>query len=209
MNMDGNSIPYDANNFEVNFPFNSTIVVTTAIPKRLKLDKEQYKELWSTHPPTRFVGGPSTKKSVERYMAGSGKSYKHEGGLPEIKHPLIDATFDYIHQFTNQKYNGVIVNYYVNGADFISAHSDDPNDLVDDSFIFGFSYGCPRTLRITLHTVNHPEALVPKAYDILLPNNSMYIMSAEMQRHWKHEIVKDVAGNRNKSRISKTYRNFK
>jgi alkylated DNA repair dioxygenase AlkB len=47
----------------------------------------------------------------------------------------------------NTNYNGILVNKYKSGEDYISKHSDDEKNL-DDSGVISISYGATRKFRI-------------------------------------------------------------
>ena len=78
-------------------------------------------------------------------------------------------------------FNGILVNKYKSGADYISAHSDDEKNL-ETSKIVAISYGATRKFRIR----NKKTKRIIK--DILLPSYSMIHMSGKFQQEFTHEI---------------------
>jgi alkylated DNA repair dioxygenase AlkB len=94
-------------------------------------------------------------------------------------------------------FNGILVNEYTNGIDYIGQHSDDEKDLANVGVV-AISYGQERLLRIT----NKKTDL--KVKDIILPHGSLYHMAGDFQKEFKHGIPKQakIKG----TRISFTFR---
>ena len=94
------------------------------------------------------------------------------------------------------EYNGILVNKYFNGQDYISAHSDDEENL-DDSGVVAISWGEKRKFRI--------RKKGEKGYqDFPMESGSMLQMGGDFQKEFTHEIPpeKKVEG----IRISFTFR---
>jgi alkylated DNA repair dioxygenase AlkB len=102
---------------------------------------------------------------------------------------LVNATF-------GTEYNGILVNKYFSGEDYISAHSDDEKNL-DNSGVVAISWGSTRKFRI--------RKKGEKGYqDFQMVSGSMLQMGGDFQKEFTHEIppekkVQDV-------RISFTFR---
>jgi alkylated DNA repair dioxygenase AlkB len=79
------------------------------------------------------------------------------------------------------EYNGVLVNYYSNGSDYIGAHSDDERHLGSIGVI-SLSYGATRKFRIRDRST---KAIV---MDVPLPSGLLVHMGGDFQKEFSHEI---------------------
>ena len=82
------------------------------------------------------------------------------------------------------EYNGILVNKYFNGQDYISAHSDDEENL-DDSGVVAISWGEKRRFRI--------RKKGEKGYqDFPMVSGSMLQMGGDFQSEFTHEIPRET-----------------
>ena len=102
---------------------------------------------------------------------------------------LVNATF-------GTDYNGILVNKYFSGEDYISAHSDDEKNL-DNSGVVAISWGATRKFRIRKKGEKGFQ-------DFPMVSGSMLQMGGDFQKEFTHEIPpeKKVKG----VRISFTFR---
>lgn len=117
--------------------------------------------------------------------------------------PPVQACIDYARlKYPKFEWNGALVNYYADGNNYIAAHSDDEKDLQSGAPILSFSFGATRTFRITKKNKEEKYRL-----DVPTESGSMIAMCGQMQKFFKHEIVKapKIAGRR----INVTVRCFK
>jgi alkylated DNA repair dioxygenase AlkB len=105
-------------------------------------------------------------------------------------------------------FNGVVMNIYRNGHQYIGAHSDSENGLVvteeGETMILGANFGSTRTLRF------RPKRAGGVKLDLVLKAATGYVMGGRTQRTHTHEIVK-VSGRKGEAippRISLTARCF-
>jgi len=86
-----------------------------------------------------------------------------------------------INTMFNSDFNGILVNYYENGNDYICDHSDDEKGLSNIGVI-SLSYGSVRKFRIKCKKTNK------KIIDIPTENSSIIHMGGDFQNEFKHGI---------------------
>lgn len=86
----------------------------------------------------------------------------------------------------NVEFNSVLVNYYRDGNDHMSWHTDNEKELGKNPVIASLSFG--ETRRFTLK--HRRDEVAPLVLD--LPSQSLLVMKGELQEHWVHRISKSV-----------------
>ena len=103
--------------------------------------------------------------------------------------------------------NAIFVNWYKDGSDYISAHSDDERDLLENSDIVSLSFGATRTFRIRSKSNKNDKI------DFELKHGTLFIMGGKFQKEFTHEVPKKLSKRHQSSidtrRINMTLRNFK
>ncbi|RYP93622.1 hypothetical protein DL770_000254 [Monosporascus sp. CRB-9-2] len=173
---------------------------------------------------------------VPRLVAVQGQ-VDHEGNMPIYRHPADESPplFPFsptvleiknvIEDKLGHPLNHVLIQFYRDGNDYISEHSDKTLDIAKDSFIANVSLGAERTM--VLRTKRQPKgksvAESEPAADELkrqvqrarLPHNSLCKMGLVTNMRWLHGIRQDKRLQREKSaeelaydggRISLTFR---
>jgi alkylated DNA repair dioxygenase AlkB len=84
----------------------------------------------------------------------------------------------------NCKFNSVLINYYRDGDDHMSWHSDNEKSLGEAPLIASLSYGTER-----LFQLKHKRD-VEKKIDIIVENGSLIVMKGSLQENWSHRIAK-------------------
>ncbi len=97
------------------------------------------------------------------------------------------------------KFNSVLINYYRNGQDHMSYHSDNEKELGKNPVIASLSFGATRKF-ILKHRYIKTNPLV--ALD--LESQSLLVMSGELQEFWQHKIAKSAKIQ--SSRLNLTFR---
>lgn len=140
--------------------------------------------------------------------------------------PCLEMLKNLTEALTNDTYNFVLVNYYSNGQDSISYHSDDERFLGDNPTIASFSLGARRDFLMKHKPpgagpangnqgksdagASNAEKVYPGTTQLKLPLGSgdMIIMRGETQRNWLHSIPKRSGKNNeaDKGRINITMR---
>lgn len=171
------------------------------LPEDLHVKPTTFEEIWGMHPDTRHkvvIGGRVTE--VKRFQKSFGRDYSYSGTV-NIADPMPDIFNTYIHYFSalyNVNFNMALVNWYNHGLDFISAHKDDAREMVDGTPIVTISFGSSRKFKIKKTGTSHTYTL----------NNNTYLsMMGETNKHYTHEILKDISIKTR--RISITLRCFK
>jgi alkylated DNA repair dioxygenase AlkB len=100
----------------------------------------------------------------------------------------------------NSDFNGILVNEYTTGTDYIGAHSDDEKGL-SNSGVVAISFGSTRKFRIR----NKKTKKIEK--DILLNHGQIIQMSGDFQKEFTHEIP--IERKITDSRFSFTFRTHK
>ncbi len=105
-----------------------------------------------------------------------------------------------VQSLTGIKFNSVLLNYYRDGRDSVSWHSDDEPELGLKPIIASVSFGAERIFQLR-HKIRKD---LPK-YCIVLRNGSVLLMGDTLQSNWIHQLPK-VRG-LSEPRINLTFRN--
>jgi len=99
------------------------------------------------------------------------------------------------------KFNGVLLNRYEDGTEYVSPHSDDEDDLEDGSPVVCVSLGAERDFVFKMYERADPDQ---SKFTVLLGNGDLVIMAGRTQRVATHSIPKRVRVK--EPRISLTFR---
>lgn len=142
--------------------------------------------------------------------AQSGKSVE-KGRYKCLPRPIPQA-LDHLRKLTEgttgEVYNFCLVNYYADGQDSISYHSDDERFLGANPAIASLSLGAKRDF-LMKHKPMPPGAgagAVPKAIKLALGPGDMVLMRGKTQSMWLHSIPKRAGDEAKKGRINITFR---
>lgn len=170
---------------------------------------------------------------VPRLVAVQGEHSKH-GDIPIYRHPADESppllpfspTVSLIRKQVEKKLghavNHVLIQFYRDGTDHITEHSDKTLDIVRDTFICNVSLGAQRTMtfRTKRPLKGSPEATAElqqprQVQKVPLPHNSMVKVGLATNMKWLHAIRPDKRMDSEKSteelaydcgRISLTFR---
>lgn len=98
-----------------------------------------------------------------------------------------------VEEANGSTFNSVLLNFYRDGRDSVSWHSDDEPELGEDPVIGSVSFGSERPFRLQHKSVNarDPERGNRRLQLTLsLPNGSYLEMGAGVQRAWVHQLPK-------------------
>lgn len=113
---------------------------------------------------------------------------------------------------TGETYNFCLVNYYANGNDSISYHSDDESFLGPNPAIASFSLGAKRDFLMKHKPVRNSEGremAVGRLLKVPLGSGDMVLMRGKTQSCWQHSIPKRKGGDAGMGRVNITFRRAK
>jgi len=125
--------------------------------------------------------------------------YRYSGQLAKSipLTPNIEVLLNYINSGLSSDFNGILVNKYADGNDYISKHSDDEKGLSQDGVV-ALSYGAVRKFRIRNKQTGDIVSDIPTNQGELL------IMGGDFQKEFTHEIP--IEKKVNQTRYSFTFR---
>lgn len=179
------------------------------IPNNIKLNKEQYQELWNSHPLKKHKIFIFNKyHEVPRWQQAYGKNYQFSGNIAkaqpiteELKKIIDWANINELNQGRTCELNGILINWYENGDHYIGWHSDDESQLDDKAPIYTISFGAKRTFKI------REKKNKKNVINYELENYDFLIMGGNFQKYYQHHLPKRKKCTN--SRISITIRQFK
>lgn len=144
---------------------------------------------------------------VPRLVAVQG-SVADDGSIPVYRHPADESPpllpfsptvaliQKQVEKHLGHKVNHVLIQFYRNGSDYISEHSDKTLDIVPETFIANVSLGAQRTMVFRTKrqkgSESTSEVVEPrKATRAGLPHNSMCKMGLVTNMRWLHGIRQD------------------
>jgi len=84
----------------------------------------------------------------------------------------------------NAKFNSVLINYYRDGNDHMSWHTDNERTLGREPLIASLSYGAERIFQLKHKKDKN------KKFDIVAEDKSLIVMKGSLQENWYHRIAK-------------------
>lgn len=104
-----------------------------------------------------------------------------------------------VEQVAKMEFNCCLLNYYADGSQGMSWHSDDEKVMQENGTIASVSLGAPRIF----HFKHKTEDIRKK---IILENGSLLLMQGQTQKQYLHQLPKSVKVKT--GRINLTFRNF-
>jgi alkylated DNA repair dioxygenase AlkB len=133
------------------------------------------------------------------FFSNDSIGYYYSGQLAKSQEltPNLLSLLNQINNFFCSDYNGILVNKYESGEDYISAHSDDEKNL-SDAGVLSISYGGVRKFRIR----------DKKTKQILLDIPTEPFLIIQMGGHFQKEFLHEIPIQKNikEERISFTFR---
>lgn len=107
---------------------------------------------------------------------------------------------DELSKVCKRRFDSVLLNWYRDGADHISWHSDDEKELGTNPLIASVSFGASRRFLLRLARQHDVKLEIP------LHHGSVLVMAGQLQHHWQHSVPKQTKIKQ--SRINLTFRNL-
>jgi alkylated DNA repair dioxygenase AlkB len=166
----------------------SVIVTPTSFLKVYPYDMDprcisEIDSLLLVNPKIQVYGKTCTQHRSVGFFSDESVGYRYSRKLMASQPlgPHLTLLLRYINERFGTPFNGILVNQYIGGGDYISAHSDDEKGIrVND--VIAISWGVSRTFRIREKSSRKIVADVPTKQGTLLH------MGGEFQREFTHEI---------------------
>lgn len=133
----------------------------------------------------------------------SGYNYSKQIAAAKPLTPTLQILLTLLNQHLNTDFNGILINRYNDGSDYIGAHSDDERGLATGSVVAAISLGAERTFRIR-HKDKSKTFDGKNYYDLKTTEGQLLVMDGTFQREYTHEIPKKSGVG--SPRISLTFR---
>lgn len=113
--------------------------------------------------------------------------------------PLLLEIKNRVQQITGFTYNSCLLNYYNDGSDGMSWHSDNEKSMLPNGAIASVSFGANRIFHF-----KHKSEEIKKSF--MLSSGSILLMHGEVQQYWLHALPKTKKVSQ--PRINLTFRTF-
>ena len=107
---------------------------------------------------------------------------------------------DELFKICKRRFNSVLLNWYRDGSDYISWHTDAEKELGQNPLIASVNFGESRRFLLRLMS-NHNIKL-----ELPLHHGSVLVMAGQLQHYWQHSVPKQAKVKN--SRINLTFRNI-
>jgi alkylated DNA repair dioxygenase AlkB len=156
-------------------------------------DKVEIYDKLIKNPPITVYGKTAYQHRSIGFFSNESVGYKYSGQMAKSQSltPNLTELLNLVNKLYNASFNGILVNRYDDGNDYIGAHSDDESAL-DDIGVVCISYGAVRKFRI------RDKITKDIIKDIPTEQNMFLHMGGEFQKEFTHEIPveKKVKGTR-------------
>lgn len=118
------------------------------------------------------------------FYSDTSKGYNYSNTITPSKrtHACLRELLHYINNKFDYNYNGILINKYSGGEDYIGKHSDDERGIDSIVGVIAISYGAVRKFRIRNKLTNKIEVDVPTE------SNKIIQMAGDFQKEFTHEI---------------------
>lgn len=151
------------------------------------------------NPQIMIFGKEAFQRRSIGFFSNESEGYRYSGQMAEsqLLTPNLSELLKYINEIFNANFNGILVNRYENGENYIGAHSDDEKYL-DPVGVVCVSWGESRKFRI------RDKVTRKIVLDIPVESGKILIMAGDFQKLFLHEIP--VEKKKKDPRISFTFR---
>ena len=124
------------------------------------------------------------------FFSNESAGYEYSGNiLPATRfddYMFLQNIMEQVNLITSSDFNAILINCYRDGNDYIGPHSDDERSL-GKSGVVTISLGQERKFRI------RDKSTKDILLDVIVKDGDVYHMTGEFQKHFTHEIPKQVA----------------
>lgn len=135
----------------------------------------------------RMFGKDIPEPRLTAWYADKDVNYTYSGrkNIPNEWSPTLFKIKEKVEKKLRTKFNGVLLNYYRDGNDYMGWHCDNEKELGTTPLIASISLGEERIFQLRHKKKNELDiiSITPKS-------GSLIIMQDETQLHWKHRIAK-------------------
>ena len=169
------------------------------LSRRIDASMEDFEEFWKVSDTIESTPNPMNRKYMIRRKQGTyGAQYNFGGQQSKIissnyeEYPeIIKMVLDDVRTLSgSDAYNVCHVNFYPDGSAGLAPHSDNEKAMIHDMPIYSYTFisesGNPRGFQI------YDKDSV-EIHNIMLDNGDMVVMSAGMQKNYKHGVKKSMA----------------
>lgn len=152
--------------------------------EEIKLCVSDIEDKLNNYPKIKIFNKEATQHRCIGFFSNESIGYYYSGQLAKSQ-PLtvsLKNLLDKINQKFNSTFNGILVNKYNDGNDYIGKHSDDEKGLDSNIGVLSLSYGAVRKFRIRNKIDN--KIVV----DVLLDPGVIVQMGGYFQKEFTHEI---------------------
>lgn len=159
------------------------------------------------HPPIKIMSLECRMRRDVGFYSDEGKGYRFSGQISKSK-PLEKWMINMMNNINTQlgtDFNGLLINRYIGGLDYIGAHSDNEIGISNNKVVAVTlaTNGCKRIFRIRDKT--NKKIIV----DVITKNRQLLVMDGMFQKEFTHEIVASKKISNKDVRISVTFRTHK
>jgi alkylated DNA repair dioxygenase AlkB len=143
----------------------------------------EVKDCLDIKPPIKFMGKIVYQQRDVGFFSNETEGYYYSGKLTSSKplKPNLLELLLFVNTLFGSSFNGILVNRYNDGTNYISEHSDNENTL-DDIGVVAISYGAIRKFRI------RNKITKEKVIDIPTTSYSLIQMGGNFQNEFLHGI---------------------
>lgn len=134
-------------------------------------------------PPIVVFGKKCQQNRNIGFFSNSSIGYNYSNQLSPSKPltPSLLCLINYVSLTMNTEFNGILVNEYINGEQYIGKHSDDEKHLSNVGVVC-ISYGATRKFRIRDKLTNKI------VMDIPTTSHKLWVMGGDFQKEFTHEV---------------------
>ena len=144
---------------------------------------EEIKDKLLENPQIEIYGKTATQHRSIGFFSDTSIGYYYSGQLAKSQKltPNLKILLEKINKKFNTEFNGILINKYKDGIDYIGPHSDD-EAFLDKGGVIALSHGASRTFRIR-------NKITKKIIeDIPTESNHIIHMGGNFQKEFTHEI---------------------